>query len=284
MIILSSTSDLLRVTTSGAITTDVHATFVDLNGTTVTPGRTNTAITTATTTTVVGSPASDTYRTVKTLTIRNKHATTSVDITLIHTDGTTAVELFDFTLPAGYSIFYDESNGFTVKSNYGSLSMLEMNNTIPAAVNALNLVVLSSDVINNNAVANTIADVTGLSFSVVAGGTYFFRFNIWYQSAAGTTGSRWSVNGPSAAHIAYRANYSLSTTSETVISGSNAYGLPSTANATSAVTTSGGNMARIEGFVVATADGTIIARFASEISSSAITAKAGSFCEWYRVV
>ena len=148
----------------------------------------------------------------------------------------------------------------------------------------MNLVVLSADVVNNNATANTIADVTGLSFAVVSGGTYFFRFNIWYQAAAGTTGSRWSVNGPTAAHIAYRANYSLTTTSETVISGSNAYGLPNASNATSAVTTSGGNMAIIEGFIVATADGTVIARFASEISGSAITAKTGSFVEWYRVV
>ncbi len=284
MIILSSTSDLLRVTTSAAIATDVHATYVDLNGSTVTPGRTNTAISTATTTTVVGSPALSTYRTVKTISIRNKNTTTSVDITLIHTDGTTAVELFKYVLPAGYSISYDESNGFSVKNNYGSLSMVEMTNTIPAAVNALNLVVLSSDVINNNAVANTIADVTGLSFSVVAGGTYFFRFNIWYQAAATTTGSRWSVNGPTASNIAYRSNNSLTSTSESVYSGLNAYNQPATANATSAVTTAGGNMAIIEGFIVATADGTVIARFASEVAASAITAKAGSFVEWYRVV
>ena len=53
MLLLASTSDLLRVVTSGAITTDVHASWLDLNGSTVTPGRTNTAITTATTTTEI---------------------------------------------------------------------------------------------------------------------------------------------------------------------------------------------------------------------------------------
>ena len=54
MINLASTSDKLRLTTSGAATVEVHASWVDLNGTTVTPGRTNTAdISTATTTDIV---------------------------------------------------------------------------------------------------------------------------------------------------------------------------------------------------------------------------------------
>ncbi len=62
MIILASTSDLIRVVTSHAATIEVHASFVDLNGTTVTPGRTNTLISTATTTTIVGSPGASTVR------------------------------------------------------------------------------------------------------------------------------------------------------------------------------------------------------------------------------
>jgi hypothetical protein len=285
MIILSTTSDLLRVTTSAAIAVDVHATFVDLNGSTVTPGRTNTAISTATTTTVVDSPASSTYRTVKTFTARNKHATTSVDLTVIHTDGTTAVELVKHTIPAGYTLCYDENNGFSVKNNYGSLSMMEVANTISAATNALNLAVLASDVTNNNGTANTIADVTGLSFSVVAGQTFAFRFTIWYTAAATTTGSRWSVNGPaSPTRLAYRSQYSLTATSETVNSGLTAYDLPAASSASSTATTTGGNVAIIEGIITPSADGTVIARFASEISASAIVAKAGSLVEWYRVL
>ena len=60
MINLASTSDLLKVITSAAGTVAVHASWVDLpnGGTSSSPGRTNTAdITTATTTTVVASPA-----------------------------------------------------------------------------------------------------------------------------------------------------------------------------------------------------------------------------------
>jgi len=48
MLILASTSDLIRVVTGSAAQIEVHASWVDLNGTTVTPGRTNTPfITTA---------------------------------------------------------------------------------------------------------------------------------------------------------------------------------------------------------------------------------------------
>lgn len=285
MIILSSTSDLLRVTTSAAITVDVHATYVDLNGSTVTPGRTNTAISTATTTTIVDSPVSSTFRTVKTLAIRNKHATTSVDITIIHTDGTTDVELCKYTLVAGYTISYDENNGFSVFNNFGAYQMVELSGSIAPAVNATNLVVLSSDVTNNNAVANSIADVTGLSFSMISGQTYYFRFNIWYTAAATTTGSRWSINSAAAiTRLAYRSQYSLTGTSETINSGLIAFDLPAASNASSTATTSGGNIAVIEGMITPAADGTLIARFASEVANSAIVAKAGSLLQWYRVL
>src|SRR3990167_2821576 len=108
MLLLASTSDLLRVVTSAAVTVDVHASWADLNSGTVTPGRTNTPITTATTTTVVASPGASTYRTVKSLYIRNRHATTACDVTVIHTDGTNAMELTKVTLSAGDTLHYDE--------------------------------------------------------------------------------------------------------------------------------------------------------------------------------
>ena len=58
MILLQST-DALRVITSGTPPVDVHASFADLVAATgaVTPGRTNTAISTAATTAVVLAPA-----------------------------------------------------------------------------------------------------------------------------------------------------------------------------------------------------------------------------------
>lgn len=281
MILLASTSDLLRVVTDAAITTDVHASWVDLSGSTVTPGRTNTLISTATTTTVVGSPAASTYRTVKTLTIRNRHATTSVGVTVVHSDGTNVPELIKVTLLAGECLHYHEAGGFWVTNILGQNKSTVSNGGSGAAVNALNIVVLASDVINNNASANTIADVTGLSFSVTAGETYVFNFIIAYTSAATSTGSRWSVSGPgSPTLLNYSSQYTLAATTITT-NHATAYDIPAASNATSLTA---GNTALIWGVITPSANGTVIARFASEIANSAITAKAGSILEWYRTL
>lgn len=281
MILLASTADLLRIVTSAAITIDVHASWVDMSGSTITPGRTNTAISTATTTTVVASPGSSTYRTVKALTVRNRHASTAQDVTLNHTDGTTSVELIKVTLAAGECLHYHEAAGFWISDTFGRVKTNINNNGSGAAVNALNLVVLASDVVNNNGTANTIADVTGLSFSVTAGETYHFEFFIPYTAAATTTGSRWSVSGPgSPTLLNYTSQYTLTATSMTT-NYATAYDIPAASNATSLTA---GNVAWIAGIIKPSANGTVIARFASEVASSAITAKAGALLKWYRTL
>lgn len=289
MLLLASTSDKIQVVTGDAVTVDVHASWVD-GVSTITPGRANTAISTATTTDVVGSPGASVYRTVKTLTIRNKHASTSVDVTVQHTDGTTTVQMIKVTLVAGGVLHYHEAAGFWVTDAFGRTLTNEAAGGSGAASNALNLVVLSGDVTNNNASANTIADVTGLSFSVTAGQGYWFRFSIFYTAAATTTGSRWSINGPaSPTWLAYRSSVGLSaagTSGTDVMTETNvaAYDSPSASNATSPTATAAqGNTAIIVGFIEPSGNGTVVARFASEVSSSAIVAKKGSLLEWYRV-
>lgn len=152
-------------------------------------------------------------------------------------------------------------------------------NTITVAATAPSFVVLGSDVTNNNASANTIADVTGLSFAVVAGNKYWFKFVIPYTSAATTTGSRWAVNGPAVTRLNYTSRYTLTATTETV-NYADAYDIPAASNATALTS---GNLAIIEGIIVPSANGTVIARFASEVSSSAIVAKAGAVCQYQQV-
>lgn len=138
----------------------------------------------------------------------------------------------------------------------------------------INRVKLTSDIINNNASANTLQDVTGLSFPVVSGSTYWFKFYIIYTSATTTTGSRWSLNGPVFTSLNYFSNYTLTATSITNNQGLSGYNLPSASNASSIVAS---NTAIIEGIITPSEDGNIIARFASEISGNAITAKSNSF-------
>ena len=121
MLLLTSISDVIRLTTSSAVNTiEVHASYVDVNGTTITPGRTNTRITTATTTTVVGSPGASTQRNVKALYVTNNSAGTSCTVGVEHTDGTTAVELMQFVLLPGENLGYREDGSWVHQDAQGA--------------------------------------------------------------------------------------------------------------------------------------------------------------------
>lgn len=114
MLNLASTSDVIRIVTGSAAQIECHASWADLNGTTVSLGRQNTPhITTATTTTVVASPGASTVRNVKHLNITNDHASQSCAITVEHYDGTTAEELVAVTLLSGENMVFGEDGRWT---------------------------------------------------------------------------------------------------------------------------------------------------------------------------
>lgn len=99
MILLTSTSDLLRLTTSAAGSVDVQANYMDNNAGVITPGRVNLAsIVTAATTTIVGSPGSGVQRNIKTVYIHNVSPTVTNVVSVTHTDGTNAKVVFNCTL------------------------------------------------------------------------------------------------------------------------------------------------------------------------------------------
>jgi hypothetical protein len=112
--ILGGTSEALSVITGQAASIDVHASWVDFTSpNTIAPGDTNTpTISTAATTTVVGSPTGSAKRNVKHVSIRNRHASTACDITVKHTDGTNNLELFKCALSAGEELEYNEATGW----------------------------------------------------------------------------------------------------------------------------------------------------------------------------
>lgn len=107
MLLLTSTSDIIRIVTGSAADVDVHASYVDNASGTITPARTDTeGISTATTTTVVAAPASSTQRNVKHLNITNRHASTSTTVTVQHFDGTNSIDLMGVTLLAGENLVF----------------------------------------------------------------------------------------------------------------------------------------------------------------------------------
>jgi hypothetical protein len=114
-VFLADTNDTLEVVTaSGVSTINVQAAWADITTTAITPGSTNSLITTATTTTVVASPGASTYRQIKGLTIYNSHASSSNAISVQQFDGTNRAVMLKYTLLAGETIQWNEDAGFRV--------------------------------------------------------------------------------------------------------------------------------------------------------------------------
>jgi hypothetical protein len=115
MLNLKST-DLLSLITSAAATVDVVASWVDTDApvtptSNMAPDTTPTAITTATTTTIVAAPASG-VRNVKEFSIRNRHASTATDVTVQLNRSATLYEKFKCALLAGEELTYREGVWF----------------------------------------------------------------------------------------------------------------------------------------------------------------------------
>jgi len=121
MLLLTSISDLIQIITGTATATiEVHASYVDLSGSAVTPGRTNTRITAAATTTILASPAASTQRNVKGIYITNTSTGTNCRVVVTHTDGTNTVELMGFTLLPGENMIFSEEGRWTHRDKTGA--------------------------------------------------------------------------------------------------------------------------------------------------------------------
>jgi hypothetical protein len=279
MIILSASTDNLQVVLGEAHSTapQCFASWRDRTDTTFIAGRTGINTNGTNDVNIVAGPSSG-QRIVDFFTIFNGDSINAVTTVKLDANSVEYI-LFKCTLAAGETIVFQEGVGFHVLANSGAIkhSINQGNNSIGVAQTA---VVLGGDITNNNGTANTIADVTGLSFAVTANHTYYFYFIISYTSAATTTGSRWSINGPSNTRLSYTSEYTLSSTTSTRNAELEAYDSPAASNASSSAA---GNRATIEGLITPSADGTVIARFASEVSASAIVAKAGSVCYYHQL-
>jgi len=176
VIILSATTDKLQAVTSSAATVDVHVSWADLSSGSVTPGRTNTAISSATTTDILAAPGASTQRNAKNINIRNRDASTSCDVTVRFNQNGTTFDLHKATLTAGSTLEYVEGVGwFVVEVPLSSVSRR---------------MVLGSDQSNST---TTPTEVTGISLTTGIG-TFKFQYLVRYQAAATTTGVRYSVN------------------------------------------------------------------------------------------
>jgi hypothetical protein len=206
--------------------------------------------------------------------------TVNATVTIKMDANSTEYILWKGILAAGETLQYNDKTGFSVLTLVGAVKTSQTVGSNNPVINALNVVILAQDVINNNATLNTLQDVTGMSFGVTAGETYWFEFIIDYTAPTTATGSRWTLNGPGIRRLAYTSEYALTATTKTM-NNLSAFQLPAACNATTGV--AAGSIATIWGLFTPSENGTLQLRFASETANVAITAKKGSILRWIRV-
>jgi hypothetical protein len=261
MLNLVLTTDKLQLVTSTTANVDVHASFADLSGTTVTPGKQNTAIATAATTDIVAVPGASTVRNVKTLHIRNKHTTLSDDVTLLYNANGTTYELYKCTLLTGEELEYVEGVGFFIAESSRLDRWLSM----------------TADAVN---ATTSFADVTGLTCPVESGRTYNFLTHLTHAENTTTTGPRFGINGPSLSGILISIIdvVAIGVDTTTLRSGP-ATAVDTSAAGASATGTTGNKLGIMSGVFTTGASGTFAIRFQSEVAVAAgVTVRAGSWC------
>lgn len=282
--ILFQTTDKIQVLLSAAVATSqlqCIALYEEFDS-----GRKTTAINRAVATTndttavdLVTAGTTARHRTVTFISIFNSD-TTNRTVTLRYNANGTTYTIFKATIATGERIEYTKDSGFKVFNSQGGTKNQTSAGVVLAGSN-WTTITLADDVVNNNATANTMQDVTGLSFAVTNGNAYQFVFEGCYESAIATTGSRWSVAPSGSGTLVYWNENTLAATTRTTGS-YNTADMPSGSNTTSVVGLS--NKFLIRGNFIADADGTIQLRFASEVSGSAITAKANMCtCDWRQI-
>lgn len=267
MINLVLTTDKLQVIHGTTSTLDVHVSFVDYNGTTVVPGKQNTALTTAATTDVCAAPASSTYRNVKSINIRNKDASIPTTVLVQFNANATICELYKTTVRAGECLQYVEGVGWFLLTDTTSLRLAK---------------VLTADDTGGQAV-NTVQPwfpTTG-TLTVPAATTYLMRGLLKITSGATTHTTALSFTGSATlTSIGYYAqcHRSAADTIIAVFSGINV----STASSTvvDVTGTQVGHYIQINGIIRINAAGTLIPNFTfSANPTGTITILKNSFFE-----
>jgi len=253
------------------------ASYRDTTTTTITPLRNALLTNGVTAVNIVGSPSASTQRVIDYLSVYNAD-TVGNEVTVRFYDGTTGYRLIVCRLGVGEKLEYAEGTGFRVISNGNSTKTFTTVDAVTTTSN-FNMTVLGNDISITPPSANTIVEVSNLPLPVKAGKKTWFRYVLFYNANATTTGSRWDLYGTGAT-LYYQVRASLTSQSETYAGGLYTYNSNIPFSATSAATT--GNATLIEGFVMADFDGFVIPIAGCEFQAlgSSITVKAGSYLQY----
>jgi len=271
MLLLTATTDKLQLVTSIAADVDVHASVMDhtLSTDNVEGVKQNTAITTATTTDIVASPASGVVRNVKTLHIQNKDTADTTDVTILYDQNATDFQMFKATLAPGDTLEYIEGVGFFKTTS--SVALLDR--TLRVTANRVNA-------------TTSFADIADLAWPVIAGKHYTILMNFYITNDAATTGSRFGIGGVAMTamrlgEIGVNVN-SVGTADEAEFqTGALATAVDVSPSGNTTIGSTAAHISIISGWFNPSASGTLACRFQSEVAvANGVTVLQGS---WARV-
>jgi hypothetical protein len=283
MIILTNTSDKIQVTLSNNTVSSnmmCYASYRDTTSSAISPLRNVISTNNTTAIDLVDSPTASTQRIIDYLSIYNTD-TVSNEVTILFNNGTNTYRLFVAKIATGDKIEYQEGYGFKVIGNgYSTKTATVFNNVVDPS--DFGIFVLGNDVVSNGIVANAGIEVPNLTVPVKANNGYWFRYVLFFDANATTTGSKWNIYGPEGV-IYYYITFPITSTTQYIMGGQSVYNTPGGPQATSPATT--GNVTLIEGFLRVSRDGFIIPIFASELASpNNITLKADSFVMYKKTI
>lgn len=284
MISLTSTTDKIQVILDSSVTTNqlnCLAIYRDTTTTGITPSRNVTLTNDTTAVDLVDSPSSSVQRLVEYISIYNSD-TNGASVTIRFSDNGTYYTLYKSILSVGDKLEYSDKSGFKVITNSGSIRTITNTESTQLINSGLSVVSLPDD-LTVNTYATMPEKTTGFGFPVNSGKRYYFRYLLFFDVDATTTGSKWNLNFPTwSTFITLQIWQSLTTTTFTIYNGQSITTSPTTANATSPSTT--GNQVFIEGVIFAETNNFIDLSFSCELGSpSFLTLKAGSFLTYNEI-
>lgn len=279
MIILSSTTDSLQVVLASAITTNqlkCYVAYRDTTATTITPNRAVANTNSTTPVTLLSAPSASQQKIVDYLSIYNSDTTDAVVTVYINSSSTT-YKLTETTLSPGEKLEFQEGQGFRSLTANGSLKVGE-NQNISSSGN-VNVASISTGL---TVTTTTYQNMTGLSFSMDANSTYWFRFVISTFHSNASISYRFSINSAATlTYLAYMRLFNQGTGPNDLVSYiSKDYDSPEAAVGN---TVSAGTIATMEGIISVSTSGTLIGRMAQEIASGTMNVRAGSLVYYQKL-
>lgn len=230
---------------------------------------------------LVNSESGYTYL-IENIWIRSHSGTATMNVNFT-VSGTPQATLYLGTVKRDEAVHYDHKKGFKKVSMSGAVMKIARPQIYETKVAGMSRDSSAVNDINNQAVANTLIGVDlGYFWLPVPTGIYYVKALFHYTTATTSTGARFVPRLSDPGTSRYASEFGRTATVRDYYQGLTANDEPAACNTGAVVA---GNIAIIEGFLESTApSGALNWYFASEVSNSAITAKAGSFFEIIKVV